>query len=147
VIVLKKLPIPPSQNEQLTINRGRFIKKKGARIFDSLIANYSLIHFKKLDAYKKELKDLLDQGFALQINMIFVFHIDRVFTKTKKAASPYKRIDTNNRIKSSIDAVSKLLEIDDMLFFFETAEKQTCDCAKDEQLIVEITHFRPRKFV
>jgi hypothetical protein len=70
--------------------------------------------------------------------MFFVFHKDRVISKTKQAKSKYKSIDSNNRIKSAIDAVAKLLGFDDKMIFKETSHKVTCDDIKDEQLIVRI---------
>jgi len=144
MIQLKRLPIPPSANKQLTLSKGRFIKQKDARIFDGLISKYALVHFKTIESGKDLIKQWLDQGLELQIELLFVFKKDRVITKTKKAKSPYRRIDSNNRIKSSIDAVSKLFEIDDMLFFKETSEKLTCDNDKDEQLIVTIKPYIKR---
>jgi hypothetical protein len=138
MIILKKLPIPPSQNKQLTVSRGRFIKLKAARIFDDLIKRYQLTQFKTISQAQKQIASWLESGKTLQIELYFVFHENRVLTKTKKAKSPYKKIDSNNRIKSSIDAVSKILGIDDMIFFKETSYKVTCSNQSDEQLIAII---------
>jgi len=139
MIVLKKLPIPPSQNRQLTISRGRFIKLKAARIFDDLIKLYELKNHKVISQAQNQIATWIKNGFTLEIELYFVFHQDRILTKSKKAKSPFKKIDSNNRIKSSIDAVAKILDIDDMIFFKETSHKVTCSNQSDEQLIVKVT--------
>lgn len=144
MIELIKLPIPPSANRQMTISNGRFIKNSEARIFDGKIQEYRLRNWRIIEQAKKEVDLWIRSGIQLEIDLFFVFHEKRVFTKGVKAKSPYKRIDSNNRIKSSIDAVCKLLEFDDMIIFKETSHKVTCDCPSKEQLIVRIKNYEAK---
>jgi hypothetical protein len=141
MVELIKLPMPPSANRQLTLAHGRFIKNSEARIFDGKIKEYELRNWRIIEAAQKEINSWLDKGLGLEIELFFVFHESRVFTKGKKAKSRFKRIDSNNRIKSSIDAVARLLDFDDMVIFKETAHKVTCKCYSEEQLIVRINPY------
>ena len=136
MIEIRRLPIPPSINKQLVFNRGRFVKGNAARLFDNLIDRHSLIFFKSLNFDRAVLQSWGE--CELEIELFFVFHKDRVISKTKQAKSKYKSIDSNNRIKSAIDAVAKLLGFDDKMIFKETSHKVTCEDIKDEQLIVRL---------
>lgn len=144
MVELIKLPIPPSANKQLTISRGRFIKNSEARIFDGKIKEYELRNWRIIEQAKKEVESWELSGMKLEIELFFVFQEDRVFTKGKKAKSPYRRIDSNNRIKSSIDAVAKLLGFDDMIIFKETSHKVTCKDYGQEQLIVRLKNYEAK---
>jgi len=136
--IVLELPIPPTANKQLTVSRGRFIKSQEARIFDSKINKLKIIDFKDIESDQFKVKDWITNGFQLQIDLYFVFNYNRIFSKTKKAKSIYKKIDTNNRIKSSIDAVSKLLGIDDSLFFKESSFKVVTSNNSKEKLIAVV---------
>ena len=144
MVELIKLPIPPSANKQMTIANGRFIKNSEARIFDGKIQEYRLRNWRILEQAKKELDLWISSGMQIEIELFFVFQKDRVFTKGSKAKSPYRRIDSNNRIKSSIDAVCKLLEFDDMIIFKETSHKVTCEDHGQEQLIVRLKNYEAK---
>lgn len=50
-----------------------------------------------------------------------------------------KRIDSDNRLKSTRDAISKLLDYDDKYFVTGIVERCYCEDIKDEQAIVIIT--------
>lgn len=142
MIEMRRLPIPPSINKQLAFSRGRFIKGNAARMFDAQIDRYSILFYKSLSHNRAILQSWGE--CELEIELFFVFYKDRIISKTKKAKSKYKSIDSNNRIKSAIDGVAKLLNFDDKFIFKETSHKVTCDDIKSEQLIVRISQCKPK---
>lgn len=133
MIVFDRLPLCPSQNAQLTISykHRRFIKTDKARLFDSQMNDYAL-HFNKII---QNAKAIINPKDILKVDCYFIFHKDRILSKKLEL----KRIDSDNRVKSTRDAISKLLEHDDRYFVTGIVERCYCDDIKDEQAIVIIT--------
>ena len=131
--------MPPTANRQLQpVKMGRtarLIKTPDARAFD-----------KELELYKKNgsfrfkkhhidyLHEVLNQNplSGLVVNCYFVFPKSKVISK----ANTIKKLDANNRLKSTLDAVSYLTEIDDSRFFTGICEKVICNKTISPYVIV-----------
>lgn len=150
MIVISGLPIPPSTNKQLIpIRRGRntrFIKSKEARAFDSKIELFDVVHKNRLADIHNSLRAVLTKGdyIGLEVNCYFVFNHNQVITTSKQAQHKFKRMDANNRLKSMIDAVSKLIGIDDSYILTGLCEKVICLPTQQEQAIVTIKKIKLR---
>lgn len=131
-VIMQKLPIPPTANRQLMpVKRGRYarlIKTNDARSFDSQIETWMLKASDDIHTMRTVCKSWVKAGFTLRVDLTFHFAENKLYTKgTKKKPKDVKRMDVNNRIKSVIDAVSKILEIDDKYFFAHFIEKVTAE--------------------
>lgn len=133
MIILDKLPLCPSQNAQLTMSfkQKRFIKTSKARDFDNEMFNYSI----KFNKIIENAKNWINPKDILKVDCYFVFHKSRLISQKKEL----KRIDSDNRLKSTRDAISKLLDYDDKYFVTGIVERCYCEDIKDEQAIVIIT--------
>lgn len=140
-IVLEGLPIPPSINKQLMAVRGRLIKTNVARDFDRLGVEWKLRNHLKSKEAEEEAQKILGSGFDLRVDCYFVFHEDKLYWKRK---GTLRKRDTNNLLKSSLDLVSRIINVDDTHFICGDAEKVLCKSSKDEQLIVRITPTKMR---
>ena len=67
--------------------------------------------------------------------------VRRMTNKTKTAKSKYKRIDADNRLKPTRDAVAELMGIDDTVFFSGNIEKVI---GETECSIIKMTKTRIR---
>lgn len=134
---LDDFPLPPSINEQLMSVRGRLIKTKKAREFDKQVDEYCRANRAKLNEIKETLIPALSlQG--LKIDCFFIFHEDRLVTKTKKAKDWLKVLDANNRLKSTLDGISKALQIDDKFFIAGNCEKVSCKSLGEQRVLIRI---------
>jgi hypothetical protein len=134
---LDGFPMPPSINEQLMSVRGRLIKTKKAREFDKQVNEYCRANRAIIKEIKKELTPALAMQ-GLKIDCFFAFHEDRLVTKTKKAKDWLKVLDANNRLKSTLDGISKALEIDDKFFIAGNCEKVSCKSLEDQRVLIRI---------
>lgn len=136
MIKLDKLPMPPTSNKLYSSFRGRLVKSKVGREFEEKIEFYALTNKRQIQAAKHKIKALFDIGFkGLKIDCTFIFHKNKVIGQKGQ----FKRIDASNRLKQTHDSLSKLIEIDDSLFFEGTFSKKTCESIKDEQVIINIS--------
>jgi Holliday junction resolvase RusA-like endonuclease len=135
-MILKKLPLCPSQNKQLMVSRGRMIKTSIAREFDQKMLLYKIKHAQIINNIKQN----IGKDEVFKVDCYFVFHKKRIFTKTKEL----KRIDSDNLLKSTRDAVSKLIEHDDKFFVTGIVERIWCENESDEQSIVVLSSSKIR---
>ncbi len=136
-IVLKHIPIGPSVNEIYKPIRGRFVKGESGRIYDKKIQAYKLRNFRIL----QQAHDMF-KGHVLCVDKYFVFYNKRLFCKD----GSIKKIDVENFLKSSIDGLSELLNIDDKMFKSGVTEAVSCEREDQQQLIVRITVHKMRTF-
>lgn len=134
MIKLDKLPLPPSSNKLYSSFRGRLIKSKAGREFDSKIEFYALTHKRQIQAAKKQVNELLEDSPFLKVRCIFVFHIKRIYS----LKGELKQLDTSNRIKATHDAVARLLGVDDKHFKNVPCDMASCEDVKNEQVLVYI---------
>lgn len=126
--ILFKLPMPPTANKQLMPVRGRLIKTNAARVFDKQIAFYRLSQFRKLETLKLQMSALLQKEKCLfSVHYYFCFPKDRLISKKNEI----KMLDSTNRLKSTEDALSKLIEIDDKYFNQNRVEKVISSTEKE----------------
>lgn len=123
-ITLRKLPMPPTANRQLIIAHGRLIKSNQARSFDKEISRWIVNNKNEVLSAKTFAERLIASGVYLRVDVEFFFPVNYIFSKTKRAKSVVKRIDVNNRLKSILDAVSIILDIDDRFFFSHFIKKK-----------------------
>lgn len=64
-----------------------------------------------------------DPTLALKVDCFFAFPKEKLISKTAKAKSPIKTLDANNRLKSCLDSVSRIIQIDDKHFVTGVCEK------------------------
>lgn len=116
---IKGLPMPPTINGRLMPSRGRLIKSPEIRQFDQMIMIYGARAQKHLKEISEALKSEIQTGKVLQIEFEFYFPREKLIGK---AGQPKQR-DVDSRIKSSLDAVAKLIDIDDKYVFHLHAYK------------------------
>ena len=87
------------------------------------ISEYFYANKTAISIIRADLKSKIKAGEIFALNLDFCFTSSQVFTKDGR----YKKIDMNNRIKSAVDAISRLLEIDDSLFFSHLCQKLVTD--------------------
>lgn len=127
--------IPPSSNKLYSSYRGRLVKSKAGREYSDKIEFYALTNKRKIEAARKQVKELLEQSEYLKIECVFVFHFKRVIS----LKGTLKKIDVSNRVKQAHDATARLLDIDDCHFVEPIIKLATCEDIKNEQVIITIT--------
>lgn len=116
---LDNFPMPPSSNAMYASVRGRLIKSKEGRTFESEYKLYELLKRPELLAKKTTLLEACNAGYVLKIDAYFLFPKEKLFTKQNVV----KKMDANNRLKPALDGLSYCLGIDDKMFFSGTCEK------------------------
>jgi hypothetical protein len=130
MLVLKKYPLNSSSNKMYASVRGRLIKSKLARLYESEVYDYYLRNQKSFD----KIKEIITEQNLIKLDTYFIFHKDRLIGKQGQI----KKLDCTNYLKSSHDTLMKLLNIDDKQIISGHYEKIACDDLKDEQIIFEI---------
>lgn len=128
MLLLKKFPLSPSSNQLYTSVRGRLIKSSEGRRYDSLVEIYRLRELNIIDEWKKTVKP----EDVFHIDMYFVFLRERLITKKETI----KKLDATNRLKSSHDGLSKILDIDDSRFVTGSFNKVYTRFSHEEQIII-----------
>ena len=137
-VTLERLPMPHSVNKAFLFSKGRFIKSKEARAFDDAVYVWSLANRKKVESARATVGRWVTEGYLLTLDVDFFFHRSRLFSKKGSV----KMIDLNNRLKPLVDAVSRLVEVDDRFFFQHTIRKVTCADFENEGCKVCIDRFQ-----
>lgn len=144
-IILTDFPMAPTVNNSKTLSRwGRTIIKSAIhRAFESEVRAWQIKNNIDLIKCRARIDDVnLGQDECLKVDLYFCFPKDDIFTKTKKAKSPFQKIDRDNRVKPTMDALSKIFAIDDSVFFSGEVMK----CYSEDNLkctIVVITKTKP----
>lgn len=161
ILWITAFPLPPSINEYLipvagqlktsktgkTYRGSAWVKTEKHRIFEQdcltwKYKNHSL-YKRAFDTiqFAKEICKKNGEFLILRTDAYFVFHEKRVWTLEKSI----KRLDADNRLKPCLDAISKMLEIDDSHFFASGCEKITTSNKEAEGAYIRISIVNPRK--
>jgi Holliday junction resolvase RusA-like endonuclease len=145
--ILSKIPLSPSINEALRPikSTGRLVKTSAYQIWEKQMVVWKLKNFKQIDLIKAAFSDY--KG-ALRVDLCFVLHKSRMVRKDGFLKE--KRNDTNNFIKLNLDALSKILEIDDSRMNENFILRRHCVNESDQQTIIKISkcgihEFLPRQ--
>lgn len=111
-----QFPFPPSDNRKF-LSRS-FIKSKEWRDFELDVSGYAIRTHRTI----AEAQDILKEHphKPLRIDITLWMPHERLYTKKNSI----KRIDAANFLKSLLDQIAKMLDIDDSLFFDVRAQKQ-----------------------
>jgi Holliday junction resolvase RusA-like endonuclease len=142
-LILKGFPIPPSINAQfIGSGRGQIIKSPAARLFDSHVQIYRIKNLRILNNIMVTAHNWVTSEGGLSIEVFYVLPKQEVYSKK----SEVKQKDQNNFLKSTLDGLAKIIEIDDKFFFNNTCEKLTCNLESDRQAIIKIKPHKPRTY-
>lgn len=109
ILQLNNLPMPPTINSRLLVNRGRMIKSKSCREFDRAIQIYILKLKSSIYDYRRKVKEWIDIGYCLEVEFDFYWPKEKLISKD---GIP-KRLDCDSRIKSALDSVALIIDADD----------------------------------
>jgi Holliday junction resolvase RusA-like endonuclease len=119
------LPMPPTQNKQLAMFRGRMIKTREAREYSNKIESFRIRNAKALLGIRKQVQFWInDNKSGLGVDLEFLFDNSSLLCKSKGKQGQYKKIDADNRIKASLDGLSSILGVDDKFFIGGKREKK-----------------------
>ena len=137
-LLIDDLPMPHSVNRNFILSRGRFIKSRDARLFDSEVRVWMQRRKSALREMQALARSWVAQGYVLRVDVDFFFERKRLFSTTKKAKDFVKSIDVNNRIKPLLDAVVLIIGIDDKFFFEHFITKKACKAHEQEHCKVTV---------
>lgn len=122
-IALFNMPLPPSINQSMAIYNGRMLSSASKRSFFKDMRIYSLKNKKSLTRAVEPLYEAMaqDKTLCLRVDCYFALPHQKLFTQKNEV----KVFDANNRLKSALDGLSQILEIDDKYFASGVAEKIT----------------------
>jgi Holliday junction resolvase RusA-like endonuclease len=117
---LQGIPIPPSVNAAYATNwkTKRRYKSPDLQAWESDFRAWALLNRGYILGVRKMLDTPVDNA-ALSIDLMFFFSWNRVITKDGRP----KILDLDNRLKAVLDAISKVLGVNDSIFFRIRAEK------------------------
>jgi hypothetical protein len=125
ITILPALPMPPSINQQLGV-RGGILRKTGkAHAYHNEVTKWIVERTRFVNEIRGKFAVMLSQdpSLALRVDCYFSFPKEKLISKTEKAKSPIKTLDANNRLKSCLDSVSRIIQIDDKHFTTGLCEK------------------------
>lgn len=155
VIWIDKFPLSPSVNTAnvpvagqkvrslktgKVYHRGRMFKSAEHVNYMKRCEAWSLINKNALDKIITALKsykakcEAAGVTFGLEIDCYFVFHVERIVTKSGQA----QELDVDNRLKPCLDALKKALTLDDRYFFAGHYEKVTTHTKDLECVMIRI---------
>lgn len=139
-ICLNNIPMSPSANRLLMPMRGRLISTPQKRTWEKQVQLYRAKHILELNRINFFLKKYISSTEvpALRVDAFHCFPQKKLFTKQGHP----KKIDANNRLKGTLDAVSNLIGIDDKYFFNGNCEK----IGNEGELEYTIVHIKPTRF-
>lgn len=119
MIVFEDFPTPPSDNHLYPtfMRAGRLIRvpSKEYAQFRKSVESWGILNAQKLKWAQEAIRNFDKLG----IEFVFHFEPHRLFT----LKGTVKKLDVSNRIKAAQDSISKLLGVDDSIFFTCTAHK------------------------
>lgn len=113
-------------------SRGRLIKTKQAKIYDSIMEVYKIKQFHNVQSWIKSCG--ITKDTTLSVMCLFVFHQPRVFSKK----NTLKTIDVSNRVKQTHDWIAKIIDVDDSRFVRSDIIKSYSNNPQDEMVLVKI---------
>ena len=152
-LIIKDWPMPPSVNTMLmpvmgamrrnkkgqVYASGRMVKSKEHVEYAKLCNQWALKYQRGLERFKEELQTIKahkeSQGipFCLSLDAFYLFNVERILTVNNKT----EKLDIDNRLKSLLDNLCRILEIDDKHIFKINAEK--CSTITNERVILKIS--------
>jgi hypothetical protein len=156
--ILLNFPMPPTANKQTTIQRynRRIIKSNLARAFDLEVKSYLTRNLATMREINNDLMQYISVGQMIRVDTYFCFGHTDLITKDNRP----KIVDTNNRIKATLDAIANSIGIDDRYFSQGFAEKvikwkssdvnhcivmlEPCQPIRSEKQVLEIASLLPR---
>lgn len=127
-------PLAPSVNTWLKTNRkGQFFKSKIWREYRTHANWWYLQHKKWIDDVRVELRTLLANNYTIRVDCYFCF-----------AEHKYRKVDPDNYLKATLDALSHMLGIDDSLFYSGYREKVIAETRDGECAVLMIRAHKPR---
>jgi Holliday junction resolvase RusA-like endonuclease len=142
IIILDKLPIPPSSNQiyRSFYNKkiGRLIhyKSKELKAYETLVGVWAADRIDTMVDVKSKLKQSIsNQRAFIRIDAYFGFKPERLWNRE----GARKKIDVSNRIKALHDALSSLLEIDDRFFCLGDCEPAVVGPWEEECVLIKMT--------
>lgn len=116
---LEGIPIPPSLNMSYpTGKHGRRFKSRELVSWERDFQTWSFLNMPKVRE-ARVLFSARNNSEPISVKLIFYFLWQKVYCKNGRP----KRCDLDNRLKHSIDQVSKLLGFDDSLIFHISCQK------------------------
>lgn len=141
--IIFAFPFPISVNESLMPIGGRLVKTTKARTYAKKAVAYADT-MPAMPRFRLQIANWIDEQKTLRVDTFFIWPKDSIFTKGKTAKSWVKKIDAHNRIKQLHDALSEVLQVDDMYFFAGDTEKVYSDVCTNPFCIVKIQPMTPR---
>lgn len=140
-IIIKDFPFPPSVNTHLVpainkvgvnnkgkfIGKGHFFKSKEHKIYAKQVKEWSSFYIRHTNKLAEEIKnelEILKNRFSLEAEIILVTNKEKIL-----------KFDADNRIKSVLDNLCKLLNIDDRYIFKVSAQKVISNSSKQYAII------------
>jgi Holliday junction resolvase RusA-like endonuclease len=130
-------PFPPSVNSSLYPMRVK--TKQGNQVLRLLKTKQHAAFLKETELWALHNKEAL-RGLAeelpethLSVDFYFITHSTRI-----------KRIDADNRIKPTLDALFKILEINDNRVYRVSSEKIPTNPQNPQKTIIKITKYTPQ---
>ena len=116
--------LPPSVNSMYRVCRGKVILSRGARDWkERFLFMKGGADLRKLKAFK----ETADPNRPWQLHIWFLLPRGRLFTKTKRAKSKFKNVDTSNMVKIAEDGIEEIVEIIDKANFSVLLHKRPSD--------------------
>lgn len=122
MIILDKMPIPPSSNASYRparigkTGRMRFVSTNALIVWKNQMDHWSLRYAQDI----RKAQEWSKQENLFHVDCEFYFPYDRVYTKKGKP----RKFDTSNLLKALHDKVCQILEIDDCLIFDGSFKKR-----------------------
>ena len=139
MLTLEKLPMPPSANQRMVPVNGRLIKSSDCRIYDKAIQIWMLREKSRLFETRKTIREWVDHGFLLKIHADFYWPKEKLICKSGHP----KKNDLDNRLKTLLDAVSDIIDLDDKYLIAIEAHKLHWPKNYEEvQVILSPVHWR-----
>jgi Endodeoxyribonuclease RusA len=120
--------------------QARILKTKEARQFDDKVFSYIALNNRYIQKIRQEIEVTLKQGYQLQGYSYVCLPKKMIWTQKDTV----KKFDQNNRLKPLIDAVSRIIGVDDSHFFYDHIEKVECE-EEEAHCVVAIGPYRPAK--
>lgn len=133
--ILSNFPLSPSINSSLRPLKGtgRLVKTKDITIWEKKVLIWRL----RNGAILQDIFDKLQEyDGPIQIDFCFVFHKPRIIKKD--GGIKIGRNDSNNFVKNSLDALCKLIGIDDSRVNSHYITRAVCENEADQQTLIRV---------
>lgn len=144
-VFMAELPLPPSHNNMYStiFQRGKPIRIPSVelKMFNQAMDRWALCRSDELSRALRFFRECAAIGLKFKIDRFFFFEYSRIISKEGNV----KIMDASNRVKALDDGVSKIIGVDDKLFFRGSEEKAICDQGMAESCAVLLSVVRERR--